>query len=650
MGVGIFNTSVSALTANQVGLATTQHNIANANTPGFNRQEVDMSTRQAQVTGSGFIGQGADVFTVKRIYSEFLGNQLLKEQSTSSQLNTYYAQIQQINNMLADPTSGLSPAMQEFFGTVNNVSNNPESVPSRQSMLSGGTLLTSRFQSINQRLSELTEGANKQIGYSVTQINSYAKQIAALNMNIVLAQSANGQPPNDLLDQRDHLLTQLNQEVKATVVKGDNGSFSVFIGSGQPLVMGDQTLTMTTRYSPTDSSKLDIAFNYSNGVVATIQQSSLQGGNLGGLLAFRDKSLTDTQNALGRVAMGLAGTFNQQHQMGQDLNGALGVGFFSQAIPQVNSSTNNVGTAVVSASIAVASDYTALTGSDYLLKFNGGTSYTLTRLSDNLVTNYATGLPATPVDGLTLSSTAGAANGDTFLIRPTVNGARDIALTISDPAKIAAASPVRSNATLSNLGTGKISAVTVNLPPPVTPNPAHPLTDLNLQQPITITFNNPATTYDITGTGVGLPALGLAYTAGANISYNGWTMQISGTPAATDTFTVGANTAATADGNNMLLLAGLQTKNLMAGGTTSYQGAYSQLVSAVGNKTRELEVTSQAQNSMVEQSIQTIQSFSGVNLDEEAANLLRYQRAYQAAGKALQVANVMFDTILEIGR
>jgi flagellar hook-associated protein 1 FlgK len=193
------------------------------------------------------------------------------------------------------------------------------------------------------------------------------------------------------------LLTLLNQEVKATVVKQDNGSFSVFIGSGQPLVMGDQTLTMSTQSSPTDPSKLDIVFNYSNGVVATIQQDSLQGGNLGGLLSFRDKALTDTQNALGRVAMAVAGTFNQQHQLGQDLKGALGGNFFIQAVPQVYGSTANVGTAVIGASVVAATDYSALTGSDYRLKFNGGTSYTLTRLSDNLVTNYPAGLPAAPV-------------------------------------------------------------------------------------------------------------------------------------------------------------------------------------------------------------------------------------------------------------
>jgi len=649
MSTSIFSIGVSALNAAQIGLATTEHNIANANTPGFNRQQVSLAVRPAQFTGTGFVGQGVDVASVKRVYSEFLGRQVLQEQGQSAQMTSYYAQIQQIDNILADPNSGLSPAIQAFFGAVSNVSSNPESVPARQSLISGANFLTSRFQSLNQRMVDMNTSVNSQIGYSVTQINSYAKQISSLNQNIIMAQSANGQPPNDLLDQRDYLVTQLNQEIKSTVVKQTDGSVSVFVGNGQPLVVGAQTFNMTTQMSATDPSKLDVAYTFYNGTTTAIQTSSLQGGNLGGLIAFRDEALTNSQNALGRVAMSVTGIFNQQHQLGQDLNGALGGNLFAQPVPVVTSNTSNTGTAAVTASVVAGADYSALTGSDYMLRFDG-TNYTLTRLSDNQIVLNAAALPATPVDGLTLTTTAGAAAGDSFLIRPTVNGARDIAVSVSDPAKIAAATPVRSNATLSNLGTGKISAVSVNQPNPLAPNPAHPLTDLNLQQPVTITFNNPPTSYNVTGTGVGLPATGLAYTAGANISFNGWTMQISGTPAATDTFTIGSNTNASTDGSNALLLAGLQTKNTMAGGTTSYQGAYSQLVSYVGNKTRELEVTSKAQTSMVEQSVQAQQSFSGVNLDEEAANLLRYQRAYQAAGKALQIANTMFDTILSLGR
>jgi flagellar hook-associated protein 1 FlgK len=636
MGIGIFGSGVSALNAAQIGLSTTEHNIANANTPGFNRQEVVLGARLPQATGAGFIGQGVEVSTVKRIYNEFLSNQVMQGQTQASQLETYYQQIGQINNMLADSDAGLSPAMQDLFSAVNNVASSPDSQASRQAMLGSAQFLVSRFQSLNQRLSDINSSINGQISSSVTTINSYAQQIATMNKNIVLAQGAfTGQMPNDLLDQRDQLISQLNMEIKATVVKQGDGSINVFIGSGQSLVVGEQTIALQAVQSLSDPSRFEVAYG-SGASVVRAQQNSMQGGVLGGLIAFRSESLDVAQNALGRVALVLADTFNQQHKLGQDLNGSLGGNFFTQPVPLVNANTANTGTATISASVASSS---ALTGSDYSLRFNGGTAYTLTRLSDNTVTAFAT-LPQT-VDGLTIATTAGAIAGDSYVIRPTVNGARDIAVAISDPSRIAAAAPIRTNASLANIGSGRISEGTVNAVFPV---------NANLQQPVSIVFDSPPTTYTVTGTGVpGSPVAGVAYTVGTAITYNGWTMQITGAPAAGDTFTVASNTNATADNRNALLLANLQTKNTIAGGTVSYQGAYAQLVSQVGNKTRELGMSGLAQTSMVNQIIQTQQSVSGVNLDEEAANLMRYQRAYQAAGKVIQVANTLFDTLLSLG-
>ncbi|CAH1904224.1 Flagellar hook-associated protein flgK [Candidatus Nitrotoga sp. HW29] len=636
MGIGIFGSGVSALNAAQIGLSTTEHNIANVNTPGFNRQEVVLGTRLAQATGAGFIGQGVNVNSVKRIYNEFLSNQVMQGQAQASQLETYANQIGQINNLLADPDAGLSPALQEFFSAINNVASSPESQAARQSMLGSAESLVSRFQSLNQRMSDINSSINGQITSSVTAINSYAQQIASMNKNIVLAQAAfNGQAPNDLLDQRDQLISQLNQEIKTNVVKQSDGSFNVFIGAGQSLVVGEQVNTLQAVQSLSDPSRIDVAYR-SGASVIRLQQNSLQGGNMGGLLAFRNESLDVEQNALGRVAMVLADTFNQQHKLGQDLNGALGGNFFAQPVPAVNSNVANTGNATVSASVVSSA---ALTGSDYTLRFNGGTAYTLTRLSDNTVTAFAT-LPQT-VDGLTITTTAGAVAGDSYTIRPTVNGARDIAVTISDPSRIAASVPIRTNASLANIGSGRISEGTVDATLPV---------NANLQQPVSIVFDSPPTTFTVTGVGVpGSPVAGVTYTAGTAITYNGWSMQITGAPVAGDTFTVASNTNAAADNRNALLLASLQTKNTVAGGTASYQGAYAQLVSQVGNKTRELETISSAQTSMVNQLIQTQQSVSGVNLDEEAANLIRYQRAYQAAGKAIQIAGTLFDTLLSLG-
>lgn len=633
MATSIFGIGLSGLSAAQLGLVTTGHNISNANTPGYHRQEIAQSTYPPQFTGAGFVGQGVKVDTINRIYNEFLETQVSSAETQGAQLDNYYAQIKQIDNMLADPSAGLSPALQEFFKGVQDVAANPASVPSRQLMLSGAQTLVARFQTLNSRFQEIRDGLNSQVTSSVGLISSYAQGIASLNQQIVLAESASssGQPANDLRDQREQLIAELNQEIKVSTVKQSDGAYNIFIGNGQALVVGAKTFTLAAAKSPEDPERLDVAFTQGSSTVF-LDQTSLQGGKLGSVLAFRSETLDGAQNALGRVAAGLAQSFNDQHRLGQDLNGALGGNLFNLSTPKVFANNNNTSGAVVTASISSAS---ALTTSDYSLRYDGA-NYTLTRVSDNTQTVFAA-FPQT-VDGVTLALAGAPAAGESWLIEPTRNGAKDFSALIVDTAKIAAAAPIAASATLANTGSGKISAGTVNTPPP--PNS-------NLQQPVTITFTS-ATTFNVTGVGTGNP-VGVAYTAGANISYNGWTVQISGAPAAGDTFAVGPNTSGVADNRNALLLAGLQTRNTLAGGTTSYQGAYSQLVGQVGNKTREVEVTSKAQQNLVSQTRQAQQSMSGVNLDEEAANLLRYQQAYQAAGKMIQIANTLFDTLIGLG-
>ena len=640
MGNSIFGIGLSGLNAAQAGLLTTGHNISNAGTPGYNRQQIVQATNIPQLTGAGFIGQGVQASTVKRIYNQFLASQALEAQTQSSQLDSYYTQIRQLDNMLGDPSSGLSPALQGFFRGVQEVAANPGSVPSRQALLSGAQSLAARFQGFAQRFSEIRDGVNSQIASSVTEINSLARQIAGLNHNIGLAESAaNGQPANDLLDARDALVAQLNQRINTTVVRQSDGDYNVFIGNGQALVVGTQTLTLKTAASPTDPARTTVGY-VSSGNTILIPEANLQGGNLGGYLAFRSGTLDSAQNALGRVAIGLAQTFNDQHRLGQDLNGAIGGNFFNVPLPNVISRTGNNPASSITAGI---SDAGALTASDYQFGFDGA-NYTLTRLSDNTAVSSVvppSGASPLTLDGISITAAAINAN-ESFMIQPTRNGARDIAVAIGDTAKIAAAAPIRTAAALANSGAGTISAATVNSPPPV---------DVDLRQPVTITFHTPYDgQFDVTGGGAGLPANNQAYTAGVNISFHGWTVQINGNPAAGDTFTVGPNNNGTSDNRNALLLGGLQTRNTLRGGTASYQSAYGQLVSEIGNKTRELEVTSKAQANLVTQTEQLQQSLSGVNLDEEAANLLRYQQAYQASGKVMQIASTLFDTLLGLGK
>jgi len=731
----LFTSALSGLNASQLGIATTEHNISNASTPGFSRQQTLPAARLSQQTGSGFIGQGVDIQGVTRIYDQYLSAQVLQEQSQATFLTTYYTALKQIDNLVADPAAGASPAMQSFFDAMSAVSNNPESVPARQTLLGNAQFAVNRFQAINQRMTDIASGLNGQITSSVNAINSYAQQIAVLNGSIKRAIAAIPvQQPNDLLDQRDQLLTKLNQELKTTMLQQQDGTVSIFVGNGQSLVMDDQAMRLQAVESPSDPSKLDIAY-LRNGQTLSMQQSSIQGGNLGAYLTFRDQSLEPARNALGRVALGLATSINQQNRMGQDLNGVLGLDLFTAASPSVIPNANN-NTASGTPSVTIA-DISKLTTSDYQLTFKGAAGYTLLRLSDNTATNFTAAAlvaPGSTVDGITITAPAPVTAGDSFLIRPTANGARDIAVATNDPTKIATAAPIRTaallrlNATTPAANTATVASITANAPvnvnlatpvsitfdplvanqytvtgavPPVVGPQAYvapsisyngwtmqlagapalgdvfniaaadsvsarissgtvnapPPVDVNLQQPVSITFTS-STTFNVVGTGTGNP-VGLVYpTASGSITYNGWTVQITGSPVTGDVFNVTTNNNATGDNRNILLMSSMQTNNLLGGdtttaagvGTTSFQGTYGQLVGDIGAKTAELSVTSLAQTNMAAQTVAAQQAVSGVNLDEEAANLMRYQRAYQAAAKAMQIANTMFDAVLAIGR
>jgi flagellar hook-associated protein 1 FlgK len=764
MSSSILNVGQSALQAAQIGLTTTGHNIANANTPGYTRQVVIQSAAGAQDFGFGFVGSGTQVATIQRVYDQYLNNQVLSGQTSKSALDSYYSQIQQIDNMLGDATTGVSSTLQDFFSGVQGLASTPNSAAARQAVLSDAQTLAGRFQAMGSQLNEMQQGVNSQISTSIDNINSYAQQIATLNDAIEKAEGTSGdaQPANDLLDQRDQVLSDLSKEIKVSVVKQGN-SYNVFIGNGQPLVVGTQKFNLVATTSPTDLSRTEIGYS-ANGTVNLLPESSLAGGSLGGLLDFRANTLDAAQNSLGRVATGLAMTFNAQHELGMDQNGNLGGAFFKAASPVVNSNTKNVSNAVVTASI---SDANALTTSDYLLQTVTAAvppvpgpaapgSYKLTRLSDGAVTNFTT-FPQT-VDGVDIDLGSGnPAAGDSFLIRPTANGASEFGVAITDTAKIAAAAPIVTNFTkgpavltgftpatppststisAATLGTDFTSAtltpavtltyddttntlsgfpagvaVTVDGAAPPAPYVAGdpvPYSDgstisfggvsftisgtlaagdqftldnntvstakisagtvdanfatSTLTPAVTLTYD--ATTNTLSGFPAGVPVTvngsappapytagdPVPYTDGATISFGGASFVISGAPATGDQFALGLNTNGKGDTRNALQLAALQTSNTLANGTTSYQGAYGQLVSAIGNKTHELDVTSAAAGKLLDSTVAAQQSISGVNLDEEATNLLRYQQAYQAAGKVMQTASQLFDLLLTLGQ
>jgi flagellar hook-associated protein 1 len=649
MASNILSIGTSALNAAQVGLSTTGHNIANASTPGYSRQVVVQAAAQAQNFGYGFIGQGTEIAAVTRVYNEILAKQAIDSQAVSAGINIYSNNISNVENMLADASAGLNPAMSDFFSSVQSLSNNPSDNATRQTMLSYTQSLVNRFQSTNNRINELRESVNTQLTSSVSVVNAYAKEIAKLNDVIEKAVNSSPNQPNDLLDQRDQLVLELSKQIKTTIVPQGQGSYNIFVGNGLPLVVGTTTNTLLTTSSPTDPGRLEVA--YQNKTKTTVLGlDSLPGGAIGGILQFRSESLDTVQNQLGQLAVTLASTFNTQHAQGLDKNGNPGGLLFNIGNPAVNASSYNTGSAVVQSSVV---DARAITSSDYRLQYDG-TNYTITKLSSMTAQNF-TSLPQT-VDGLSFTQVSGTMNaGDDFVIRPTQNAATTLSVAITDVSKLAVGGPaVSASRNIANTGSGAISTPVANSTYAgsplvgtlsVTYNSGLPNTLVLAPstQPVTVTMGATTTTF--------APGAPITYTSGATITVGGLSFAVSGAPANGDQFSISPNASnGASDNRNGLLLAGLQRQGTLNNSKTSYSDALGDIVNTIGNKARELKVIGAAEAKVLEQATAAVQEESGVNLDEEAANLLRYQQAYQAAGKMMQIASQLFDVLLQLGQ
>jgi flagellar hook-associated protein 1 FlgK len=650
----------SGLFAAQAGLATTGNNITNSNVAGYSRQTTVQATSLSMggMGGTtGYIGTGTQVAQVKRYSDDFLNAQVRTAQAASSGLDAYQAQIEQIDNLLADSTSGLTPALQDFFSAVHNLTGDTAGVSSRGSMLSSANTLASTFQGMNNRLDEIRKGVNTQVSSSVDTINTYATEIAKLNDQIgKLTDTAGLNPPNDLLDQRDQLVMELNKQVKATVMPGDNNSLTVSIGNGQPLVVGASSFQLAAIGTPTDLTRTTVGY-MTNGKVSPLAETALTGGALGAVLQFRTQALDQAQNSLGRVAIAIGMTVNDQHALGLDANGNPGGQVFEVAQPEVTKNVNNnpISTTDIKATI---SDPTKLTTSDYKVDFDG-TNYNVIRLSDNkktVINPFPQTAPQT-VDGIDFDIKGAADAGDNFLVRPTVDGAANFSLKLTDAAQIAAAAPIATSVPLTNTGTGKISAGAVDktyLAAPLTSDTpvtlkyaksadgttAGTLSGFPAGKDVAVTQNGTTTTYPA---GTSVP-----WQDGASYSVAGMSFTMTGKPGDGDTFKIAHNTG-TGDTRNASLIGDLQSKNILDGGKATYQSAYANLVSTIGNKTREVQTNASAAGVQLQTTQTAANNVSGVNLDEEAANLLKYQQAYQASGKVMQIADTIFSALLQIG-
>ena len=462
LGIGI-----SGLKVHQANLAITGHNITNADNEDYTRQKAIVSTHTAQNLGSGWIGNGVKIDDIQRIHDEFLVGQIRSDTSLYNELEAYSINSEAVDSLLADPNAGITIGLQNFFGALQSSVDDPSSVPARQVVLSEGEGLVERFNTLFDKFSDINTVINGQIETITQKVTTIAENVATLNNAIGLAKgSANGHLPNDLLDQRDAALKELSELVDIKVTSQDNNQINVFVGNGQVLVLGSQSGEIAAIDGAKDPFRLDLGF-----ISGEIQQNvsrDITGGELGGILAFRDEILDPAFNALGRLALVIQDNFNEQQQKGLTLEGVFGQNLFSDineretALARVKGDDQNASPQdrVLYANI---DDAGLLTDSDYAVTFPGPTDlvYSITRVNDGVEVasgNFTNGIPDSVVfDGVELFFESGSfQQGDEFLVMPTRVASQSIDLNLTRPEDIAHAYPVSAEASLSNTGTGAI--------------------------------------------------------------------------------------------------------------------------------------------------------------------------------------------------
>ncbi len=625
----LLSIGLSGLGTSQTWLTITGHNITNVKTPGYSRQDAIQQTQVPQFSGAGYMGSGSQIVDVRRLASDFLTGQLRNATSQNSELSAFRSQIEQLDGLLSNTTTGVSPAMQRFFAALQAAANNPSSTEAREAVLAQAEGLGKTFNTLYDQLDKQNSLINQQLGALASQVNHLSQSVASYNDAIAKAKSA-GAVPNDLMDARDEAVRKLSEMIGVTAVTQDDNSVSLFIGSGQPLVVGNTVSTLSVVPGLDDPTRYQVQLSNGNSI-----QNVTGGANLFG--DINDPDIT----ALRVLAK--------------------------------NGNTGNV-----HANLNIT-DTSKLNSSDFRLDFDG-TNFTARRLGDDAsmqVTVSGTGpytlsfKDANGIDqGFNLTLDQLPAAGDRFTLQPTRRGAADIEATLKNASQLAFAGTARTESTTENRGTGKIGAPTLTSgPSPVDPavlQGAFGPNGISLGATLsadgkTYTLSSPlpagwsyvdkdgnALTGSPTLTSGNTNTVRMAFTDPSGQKYS-YEFELSGVPQNSDSFKLGFNDKGISDNRNALNLLALQTKPTV-GGTdntgSTYNEAYGGLVERVGTLTAQVRARSEASATVLKQAQDSRDSLSGVSLDEEAANLIQFQQYYGASAQVIQVARTLFDTLI----
>ncbi|MGP8289896.1 flagellar hook-associated protein FlgK [Vreelandella zhanjiangensis] len=641
--MSMFSVGLSGLNAAQNALNTTSNNISNIFTPGYNRELTQL--------GEGRVGGGVQVNAIERQFNTYVANQLNSAKTQSSALETYNNQVSQIDNLLADRAAGLSPLMQGFFSSLEDLASSPSDPAARQGVLGTANTLSAQFRSFDGYLQDMQSNINSQIKDEVTQINNTTEQIAGLNKEIALARARTGEAPNSLLNQRDKMVSDLNERMDLRLNVQDGKTYNISLPNGQPLVTGTNSFKLEAVPADSDPQRTVVGYRDGGNNLTKLDESTIKGGALGGLMTFRSETLDKTQNQIGQLAVSLSVAFNEQHKKGVDLDGEQGGDFFSVRAPQGYANEKNIGNADVTVTFD-ADNIDQLKATDYTVRFEGNAPV-VTRNDTGQVVEFDQEAwdngNELKFGGISVEFNGNTQAGDRFEIQPVRRAGNGMEVNIADVDKIAAGdaglddeggSPLNSFKSTGNLDVSGLSTASGAF----SENKKY---QLRVDEEGTLTLTPDAR---ITVDGAVFDAAEDKLSAGDTVVIDGISFTLDELPGedATATLTVSQNIiAATGDNRNALALQELQSKSVV-GGSASVSGAYASIVSDVGNRTNITQVNLDARQGLTDQLRAVQQSESGVNLDEEAANLIRYQQYYMANARVIDTAGTIMDTILNL--
>lgn len=641
--------AVSGLNAFQRGLDISSNNVMNAHTPGYSRQSILLSGSKPQLVAGSFIGTGVSFDGIRRNSDQFANMQVRQTLTARAQYDAFYQQALQIDKLLSSDGTSVSASMQEFFNTISQLNENPDSISSRNVMLKQSELLVNQYNRMQQQLDEQLNGNKQQIQIAVDGINSISTRIVEINDQLRLS-------PNspDLLDKRDELLKELSEYTTVSTTETDTGAVNVFIGKGEGLVVGSTRQVLDVQPSPAGEVGNQIFISNGNGGSINITEN-LTTGKLGGFVDYEQNVLDKANLLLGQMAIGMAMAFNQQHQLGVDLNDQLGGNFFTDfndSTLQLNRSVaaaTNAGTGVLSVEITDIGQ-TKLSDYELVVSDSASNEVRVIRKSDgqSFTLNWTDTPPAPPaaqieIDGLkiTFDDVGNLVDNDSYSLTPLRDAAGQLGLEITDPTQIALAATVRTESPLSNTGTGKIDLGTVT-------------NTSEVQKDYRIEFLGP-NQYQIVNVTDSVTTGPFAYTPnqdneifipdGVTPSYS---VVVSGAPDTGDVFNMSFNTGSAGDNRNGLLLNDIQGNKLFDSGSATLFDKYAGLVADVGGNTYSAQLRFESADILHKQAVDYRESISGVNLDEEAANILRFQQAYQAAGQLLRVSSEILNVLYSV--